>query len=132
MGYACPVCESPQADGEHLANHLAFAAMLHGDEHAAWLDERVPGWADLKPAELADEVVGHAEDVDHGAAFDDGAGGRPDVDVGHAHGPEHRRGQTGSLGELDPEVRGIVEEAIEMTRRRQSGEEGERSEDAEE
>lgn len=132
MGYACPVCERPQADGEHLANHLAFAAMLHGDAHEAWLDERVPGWADRKPDELAAAVVEHAEETDDETVFDEGAGGRPDVDVGHAPDHARRHDRAGSLGELDPEVRRIVEEAVEMTRERHSGGEDERSEDAEE
>lgn len=131
MGYACPVCEQPQADGEHLANHLAFAAMLHGDAHEAWLDERVPGWADREPAELASEVVEHAEETDHEAVFDDETGDRPDVDVGHTPGHTHRHGRTGSLGELDPEVRRIVEDAVEMTRERLSGDDPERSDDEE-
>ena len=38
MGYACPVCEDPQSDATHLANHLAFTAMLRGGEHGEWLD----------------------------------------------------------------------------------------------
>ena len=39
MGYACPVCEIPHQDATHLANHLAFTAMTHGDDHEAWLDD---------------------------------------------------------------------------------------------
>jgi hypothetical protein len=146
MGYACPVCEGPQADGEHLANHLAFAAMLHGDAHEAWLDERVPDWADRTPEALATEVVEHAETVEHGTVFDDATGGRPDVGVehgdapghghghdhGNAHGGAHPGGRTGSLADLDPEIRRVVEEAVEMTRERQSGGEGAPSDDAEE
>ncbi|PSP70281.1 hypothetical protein BRC79_02495 [Halobacteriales archaeon QH_8_67_27] len=54
MGYACPVCDDPQADAEHLANHLAFTAMLRGDGHEAWLDDHVDDWADLAPEELAE------------------------------------------------------------------------------
>ncbi|MFC6771069.1 DUF5810 domain-containing protein, partial [Halorubrum pallidum] len=56
MGYACPVCETPQRDGEHLAHHLAFTAMLHGDDHAEWLDDHVADWADRDPDGLAAEV----------------------------------------------------------------------------
>ena len=31
MGYECPVCATEEADGEHLANHLALQALVHGD-----------------------------------------------------------------------------------------------------
>ena len=137
MGYACPVCGTPQADGEHLANHLAFTAMLHGDGHEAWLDERVPDWADRDPDALATDVVEGAEETDHETTFDDTTRGRPDVGVGH--GPEagdrrdggHGHGQSpGERGnrhgsdpapDLDPETRRIVEEARELTRQRRSG-----------
>ncbi|MFB6196643.1 MAG: DUF5810 domain-containing protein, partial [Halobacteriaceae archaeon] len=27
MGYLCPICEEPQVDPEHLANHMAFSAI---------------------------------------------------------------------------------------------------------
>ena len=127
MGYACPVCERPQADGDHLANHLAFVAMLHGDAHEAWLNERVPDWADRDPDRLAAVVAEHAEETDHETVFDDATGRRPDVDLGRA-GPS----QQGSQGELDPETRRIVEEAREMTRERLSGDDPERSDDDEE
>jgi hypothetical protein len=52
-GYACPVCGDPQADAGHLANHLAFTAMLRDDGHATWLDEHVPDWVDRGEADLA-------------------------------------------------------------------------------
>ena len=129
MGYACPVCEAPQADGEHLANHMAFSAMLHGGAHEAWLDERVPDWADRDPDGLAAEVVECADEVDDETVAGDATGGRPDVDVGsgHAHGPRRDQGgapsgrRGGSLGDLDAEARRIVEEAVEMTRERRAG-----------
>ena len=41
MGYACPVCDHPQADARHLANHLAFTALARGGDHEAWLDDAV-------------------------------------------------------------------------------------------
>ena len=133
MGYACPVCDSPQADGEHLANHLAFAAMLHGGAHEAWLDERVPDWADRDPDGLAAAVTGHAEETDHETVFEDTAGDRPDVGLGRAHGRGHeheqsyRHGEASSPGELDPETRRIVEEAMEMTQQRRTGDGRDRS-----
>jgi hypothetical protein len=55
-GYACPVCDDPQADVGHLANHLAFTAMLRDDGHGDWLDEHVPGWNEYGEAELAAEL----------------------------------------------------------------------------
>jgi len=116
MGYACPVCETPQADGEHLANHLAFTALLHGGRHEAWLTEHVPDWTDRDPDGLAAAVVGHAEEVDHETVFEDTVGGRPDVGIGQGH-----RGQ-GAPRELDPESRRILEEAMEMTRARRDSE----------
>jgi len=82
MGYACPVCETPQRDGEHLAHHLAFTAMLHGGDHEVWLDDRVTDWSDREPAGLAAEVTPHAEDAEYHEVFEDTVGhGRPDVDL---------------------------------------------------
>lgn len=94
MGYACPVCGAPQADGEHLANHLAITGLLHGAEHAAWLDEHVGEWTDESPATLAGSVTEFAEEIDaepttEGTAptFEDdlarrtGAGRTPSEDV---------------------------------------------------
>ena len=116
MGYACPVCETPQADGEHLANHLAFTAMLHGGRHEAWLEAHVPDWADRAPDRLAADIVEHADEVDHETVFDDTTGGRPEVGTGSGHyGQETQR-------ELDPEARRILEEAMEMTRARRDSE----------
>ena len=68
MGYACPVCGTPQEDGVHLANHVAITAMLHDDEHAAWLDDRVADWRDSSPEELAGELTDRAERVDYDEA----------------------------------------------------------------
>jgi hypothetical protein len=62
MGYACPVCDDPQADATHLANHLAFTALTGGDDHEAWLDEHVPAWGQHGETELAAEVVDHADE----------------------------------------------------------------------
>jgi len=68
MGYSCPVCETPQHDSEHLANHLAMTAMLHEADHEAWLDEHVEEWAELAPPELGKRVVDAAERVDYDQA----------------------------------------------------------------
>lgn len=117
MGFACPVCSAPQADGEHLADHLAFVALIHGDEHETWLVEHVPDWADRDPEGLASAVTEHADEtddevVDEGGAHDDRGLDRQfwaardgDVGVERAH--------------PDPEVRRIVDRAREMTRQMQ-------------
>ena len=110
MGYACPVCSALEADGEHLANHLAFTALLHGGDHEAWLDQHVPDWAARDPGGLAAVVVEHAEETEE-AAFDEDGG----TSGGHARHSHH-----GTPRELDPETRRIVEEAIELTRRRRA------------
>jgi len=114
MGYSCPVCGDPQADDVHLANHLAFTAMLRGGEHEQWLDEHAPDWGQLDDDGLAEIVVEHAEETEYQQVFED--------TTGHDHGRE----QTGSLpggaeipsGELDAEASEILTEAREMTRER--------------
>lgn len=70
MGYACPVCGHPQADEEHLANHLAFTALLGDDEHESWLAEHAPGWDEAGAAELADRVLDHTEEVEFPRVFE--------------------------------------------------------------
>ncbi|MEZ3162523.1 DUF5810 domain-containing protein [Halorubrum sp. RMP-47] len=104
MGYACPVCDTPQRDGEHLAHHLAFTAMLHGGDHEAWLDDRVADWSEREPAGLAAEVTPHADDAEYEEVFEDTVPrGRPDVGMGsggdagasnrdHDHAPGHDHG----------------------------------------
>ncbi|OYR70377.1 DUF5810 domain-containing protein [Halorubrum ezzemoulense] len=131
MGYACPVCDTPQRDGEHLAHHLAFTAMLHGGDHEAWLDERVDDWSDREPAELAAEVTPHADDAEYDEVFEDTVPrGRPDVGMGsggdaapsdHAHDHGHADPASGA-GVPDPDavddpaVAEALREAREMTR----------------
>jgi hypothetical protein len=103
MGYVCPVCEDPQADGHHLANHLAFTAMLGDDAHAAWLDEHAPEWADSDPDALADTVVEDAEETEYPQVFEDTTGDESD---GHAHGdgPGHGAGQADTAGGVPDDV----------------------------
>ena len=143
MGYACPVCETPQRDGEHLAHHLAFTAMLHGDDHEAWLDDHVPDWADRDPAGLASAVTEYADATEYHEVFEDTAGGtrgRPNVDPetytesltgsdpnrsdehGDGHGHAHEQGsaprssvRVPDPSELDPEAAAAVREARELT-----------------
>jgi hypothetical protein len=88
MGYACPVCETPQADATHLANHLAFTALIRGGEHETWLDERCPGWEAAGEAALADRV---AERVDPDPQSGPGPG-RPDERASGER-PEVREGE---------------------------------------
>ena len=129
MGYACPVCETPQADARHLANHLAFTAMIHGDDHEAWLDDHLPDWEGAGETELAERVTAFAEETEYQQVFEDTV----NVDGEHQH--DHERsgqlfedearapGRDGVPHEvrrqgdprLDEETTEIYEEAREMT-----------------
>ena len=122
MGYACPVCETPQRDAEHLANHLAFTAMLHGDDHETWLDDRVPGWADAGVAELAAVVTDHAPEAAYDEVFEDAV---PEQGRGHgrdAYGHDHDHGRSTPPGgvadvpKADAETRQVLAEARALTR----------------
>jgi hypothetical protein len=157
MGYACPVCGDPQADGGHLANHLAFTAILGDDDHEAWLDEHASGWGEMSEDELADAVVDDVEETEFPQVFEDTVGGLEESGSdslsersgmlfedegfgdGHDHGHDHSQGdehghgpaRAGDLSaDLDPETAAIVDEAREMTREmRRDAEQG--PEDAE-
>lgn len=130
MGYECPVCEIPQADGGHLANHMAFTALIHRDEHEEWLDENVPDWSDLGEDELADEVVAHTEEAEFPQIFEDTTDSH-----GHDHDHERsgklfdesssigtKRGRQQQIGNqpaaLDAEAQSILQEAQRMTEER--------------
>ena len=89
MGYACPVCDDPQVDARHLANHLAFTAILGREDHEAWLDEYTPGWADEGEAELADRVAEHADERAYPQVFEDTT----------EHGHDHEAERSGQLFE---------------------------------
>jgi hypothetical protein len=73
MGYACPVCEVPQHDAEHLANHLAMTALTHGDAHEDWLDDHIADWSAESPETLGDRVAPHAEEAPHETVFENTA-----------------------------------------------------------
>lgn len=119
MGYACPVCEMPQADARHLANHLAFTALLGNDDHESWLDEHAPGWDDAGEDELAERVVDHASEVEFPQVFEDTTGHDHDGPrPGDLFDEERRtRGPSARGTELDTETVDAIEEAREMTRR---------------
>jgi hypothetical protein len=123
MGYACPVCADPQADAAHLANHLAFTALLRGGDHEAWLDDHVPDWADRDEEALGEAVASHVEETDFPQVF-------ADTTESHDHAetlPEGvRTGESaGDLteaagGDLDGEAADVLAEARELTRERRS------------
>ncbi|MFB6235505.1 MAG: DUF5810 domain-containing protein [Halopenitus sp.] len=116
MGYACPVCEIPQRDGEHLAHHLAFTAMLHGEDHEAWLDDHVDDWAEREPDELAADVTPHAEDAEYHEVFEDTTQDHGRPDVGHQHGQGGIGHNIDTRGkDVDSETAAVLEEARELT-----------------
>lgn len=130
MGYACPVCETPQSDAEHLANHLAFTAMLGDDDHEAWLDDHAPGWSDEGERELAERVEEYAEEVGFPQVFDDttphshdhgesrgGALFEDELERANTHGRGSMAGGAsgGDVGALDADAQRILREAQEMT-----------------
>lgn len=134
MGYACPVCEVPQRDGKHLANHMAFTALLRHEDHEAWLDEHVDDWSDMGSVDLAGVVTDYAEETDFEEVFEDtteGAGGHDDPHgPGHGHASGHARGAKNrgvqrSTGALDAEAQQIVREAQDLTRRMRADERSE-------
>lgn len=110
MGFACPVCEVPQLDGEHLAHHLAITASVHGDDHEAWLDRHVPDWTERGPDDLAPRVIEHAADSEVEGVFDDTVG-----DV-----IPHHEGEV-TDPPLDDEVGRVLREARQLTERMSGG-----------
>lgn len=108
------MCGDPQADAEHLANHLAFSALLGDGRHEAWLDEHAADWETAGPEELAGRVVEHADDVEFPRVFENtveegAAGDAPGVDTGDAPGVgsgDVSRGETGDAIRGDPGIEG--------------------------
>ncbi len=148
MGYACPVCDVPQRDARHLADHLAFTAMLRHEEHEEWLDERVPEWGQQGPADLGAEVVEYAEETEYDEVFEDTVNRHDhhhdreespfDDDHEHAHGSGHggidvsAADQRGSGG-VDAETQHVLMEARELTRQMMEssgGEDGSESDES--
>lgn len=121
MGYACPVCGDPQADADHLANHLAFTALLGDADHESWLDEHVPDWADRDEAGLAAAVTDHAAETEFPQVFEntvDGERSRALFDDETDLAAAARRRATRDRDQdtaLDDEAADILSEAREMT-----------------
>ncbi|ERH09796.1 MAG: hypothetical protein J07HX64_01558 [halophilic archaeon J07HX64] len=133
MGYRCPVCEDPQADDTHLANHLAFTAILRGGDHEGWLNEHVPGWEEMGETDLAPRVTEFAESAEFPVRPDDATGrvhreeGGHDDDHSHEHGHEGAQdvgrseiSETPFGAGIDEEAREAIEQAREMTRQRRA------------
>ena len=117
MGYACPVCETPQADARHLANHLAFTALLGNDDHESWLDDHAPDWETDGEDELAERVTEEATEVEFPQMFEDTTGHDHDEPrPGDLFDEERRTRGPSTREELDPETATAIEEAREMTR----------------
>lgn len=116
MGYACPVCGVEQADGVHLANHLAVTASLGREDHEAWLADYAPDWAECSPPELADRVVEHALEVDTPEFEDDGGARPPDLESALA-----AQGRQPGRGAASADVDAVLEEARELTERMYRG-----------
>jgi hypothetical protein len=142
MGYACPVCETPQSDAGHLANHLAITAIARGGDHEAWLDDHVPDWDDLDEAALAERVVDFADEADYPRVFEDTTGRQRGPDHDHAHDASgHGHGDTRqSPDDLpvdldasfldadevdDADAADVLEQARELTRERRDDSETE-------
>lgn len=139
MELRCPVCEYPQADGRHLANHLAFTALVRGGSHEEWLDEHVPEWESMGEdgltAALTDEIDAvedepvfestgshshHHHDHtqhQHGTTPSDQ---RPqaDIDIPVTDLPDSLSGE--SEDDLSEETAEVLERARELTRQRRT------------
>ena len=118
MGYTCPICEIPQQDETHLANHLAFAAMLGNGDHEEWLDEYVPEWEGIGPERLGERVSTFASEAEFETVFEDTTGG-------HDHPPRfeesvpRQRGRQATGGDVGD----VLAEAEAMTREMYESEE---------
>ncbi|MEM4780468.1 MAG: DUF5810 domain-containing protein [Halalkalicoccus sp.] len=113
MGYACPVCAVPQQDPEHLANHLAFAAILGNEDHEEWLDEHVPGWGEMGPDELGERAATFAPEREFETTVEDPAGrGAPRLEDAV---PRQRGRQAvgGEESEILAEARAMTREMLE-------------------
>lgn len=129
MGFSCPVCGDPQADGVHLANHLAITALTRGGDHERWLDEQVPEWEQLGEEKLAEKLRELADETEYPQVFEDTTD-QHDHDGGHDHHSDDQSLPPGAdmlTGDLDEETAGVIREAMEMTRERTAASDGEAS-----
>ncbi|WP_299234241.1 DUF5810 domain-containing protein [Natronomonas sp.] len=148
MGYACPVCSDPQADAGHLANHLAFTALLGDDDHEAWLEEHAAGWGGMSEDDLAEVVSERVEETEFQQVFEDTVGGLDAGEGGprsersgalfddegaggHDHSHDHGRGHDHDLAPdgpgdaaIDDATAEVLEEARRMTEEMLEDEEG--------
>ncbi len=117
MGYVCPVCEEPQLDAEHLANHVAFTAILRGGDHEEWLAEHAPTWEKQDPATLGTAVAEYAESVsiDHPDDASEERRDRPDAQRDQRARPNERTAELPGE-QLSNEDRAVFEKARELTR----------------
>lgn len=125
VGYACPVCATPQIDGEHLANHLAFTALLGDASHETWLDDHVPDWESTDPETLARWVVSDAPAADFPQVFEDTVS--ESGDGADSQPPVPRR----SARATDATVAEVMARARELTARRYGSEDATQSSETE-
>jgi hypothetical protein len=129
MGFSCPVCDDPQADGVHLANHLAITALTRGGDHETWLDDHVPEWETLSEDELAEQVREMAEDADYPQVFEDTTTDHEHAEHDHAGEHSHGNSPRQSNADLPPgadmvaedlteDTEGVIREVMELTRQR--------------
>ncbi|WP_410766493.1 DUF5810 domain-containing protein [Haloferax sp. DFSO60] len=132
MGFACPVCDAPQRDETHLANHLALQALVHGDDHEAWLDEHEPEWESMNADRLGPLVAEVAEEGEYDEVFEDTVDQRSRGDSladqhghghDHTHGHQHNTQPFDSNGEqLTGDAADIFQEARRLTEEMQADE----------
>lgn len=118
MGYACPVCDTPQADERHLADHLAVTAMVHGDAHETWLDDHVEDWSSMGPDDLGPVVAEYATETEYDEIFDDTVHDHGQAPQGERFEDQiARQGSRGpgGRGDLTADQQEILEDAREMT-----------------
>lgn len=131
MGYECPVCGIPQADGGHLANHVAFTALVHEDDHEAWLDETVPEWSEMGEAGLAEALTELAAEAEFPQVFEDTTARDGHHDHDHERSgklfeddePSGRQQELGSRPALDGDAQAVLEEARRLTEAKLNDEE---------
>ncbi|WP_226480921.1 DUF5810 domain-containing protein [Natrinema amylolyticum] len=129
MGYACPVCDTEEADAVHLANHLAITASLGREDHREWLEDHAPDWGECSPEELGEIVSPHATEIETPEFEESGhhhghEPGRPDS----LEGGIARQSRQPGRGSLTSEAETVLQEAAELTREMQASSDG--SEDA--